>query len=114
MCPALNTVIELQGAYPSAIYKSLLVTIKECNNATDPSRPCATQAEVDALFVSRGHTLFSTLFMINSVVNPDSTEYIDNYLEDKHIATFGKSMGSLTGITLSDYVIDTDTSVWPF
>jgi hypothetical protein len=36
------------------------------------------------------------------------------FVEDTEFAYFGPSMGVEAFVELSDYIIDTDTSIWPF
>lgn len=85
-----------------------------CNNATDPSRPCEPQANIDVLFTANSNSFYFTFYFINSVVNPDSTDYIDYYLEDKNYVLFGPQIASETFLYITDFTIDTDNSIWPY
>ena len=48
------------------------------------------------------------------MVNPDSVDYIDYYLEDKNYALFGPQIACDVLFEVSDYTIETDNSIWPF
>lgn len=44
LCPPINYTFDLYGKYSSDNSQQFGIEIYPCNNATDPSRPCATQA----------------------------------------------------------------------
>lgn len=80
MCPPIGASYDLFGKYSADHYQIVGLEVYPCNNATDPSRPCESQSAVDALFAANYNSFYFTFYFINSVVNPDSTDYIDYYL----------------------------------
>jgi len=80
LCPPIGASYDIYGKYTSDKSQQLGLEVYPCDNATEPSRPCATPAEIDALFVSNYNSFYFTLYTINEIVNPDSTDYIDYYL----------------------------------
>lgn len=44
LCPHIGDSFEIVGKYTSDYYKQLMFTVAPCNNGTDPTRPCASQA----------------------------------------------------------------------
>lgn len=42
LCPPMNTYFNVSGKYSSEYYNQYIVKVAACNNATDPSRPCAS------------------------------------------------------------------------
>lgn len=53
-----------------------MINIYPCDNATDPSRPCATQTEIDTLFVNNLDNFYLGFYFINKVVNPNKVDYV--------------------------------------
>ena len=114
MCPQIGSNFDIYGKYSSQDYQYLGLEVYPCNNATDPSRPCASQAEVDSLFAANYNNFYFTFYFINTVVNPDSTDFVDYYLEDKNYVLFGTQIASETYLYVTDFTIDTDNSIWPY
>lgn len=80
MCPPLGASFDIYGKLTSENFQQISILVYPCNNATDPSRPCASQSEIDALFAANGNNLYFTYYFINTVINPDNPHYIDYYL----------------------------------
>jgi hypothetical protein len=43
LCPPIGLNIEIFGKYSSSVYSTYGISVNECSNDTDPSRPCASQ-----------------------------------------------------------------------
>lgn len=114
LCPPLGSSYELFGKISDPRNQVIGFTVLPCNNATDPSRTCQSQAAVDALFAANANSLYFTYYFINSVINADSVDYIDYYLEDKNYAVFGANIAVDASIEISDYTINSDNSILPF
>jgi hypothetical protein len=114
LCPPIGAEYEIFGKYTSDFYKQIIFTVSPCNNATDPNRPCASQAEIDQLFLDHGDWFYFTFYYINTIVNPDQPTYKSYYLEDTAYVIFGKQMGVESYLYFADFDIQTDYSIWPF
>ena len=79
LCIPLNIAPVLMGKYYSNLQTTLDIKISKCNNDTDPSRPCAPQAEIDDYLYNNGPIYF-TPFFINPLINPQNKEYFKLYL----------------------------------
>lgn len=90
LCPPIGAQYDIVGKYTSDFYKQLVFTVAPCNNATDPSRPCASQQEIDQLFSDNGDWFYFTYYYINTIINPDQPSYKSYYLEDSAYLIFGK------------------------
>lgn len=93
--------------------KYLQVQFKKCNNATDPTRPCATQAEIQFYEDNYGPFLLG-LFFVNPLFNPGDIEYLDFALKDLNYVTFTSKLGVYANVYIQDYTIITDESIMPF
>lgn len=80
LCPPLGSKYEIFGKYSSEKYQQMAFLVYPCNNATDPSRPCAPQADIDQMFADNGDYFYFTFYFINTVINPDNPTYKSFYL----------------------------------
>ena len=93
LCLPLNKTYAVAGNYISEIQKSLDITVSKCNNATDPSRPCATPAEIEA-FLRSDSQFYWTPYFMNPLINPQNDNYLTYYLEDKWYVMSGYNYGT--------------------
>jgi hypothetical protein len=114
LCPPIGSKYEIFGKYSSEKYQQMAFQVYPCNNATDPSRPCASQEEIDQVFADNSDYFYFTFYFINTVINPDNPVYKSYYLEDEVYVIFGKELGTETRLYFSDFTINTDYSIWPF
>lgn len=114
LCPPIGYSFDLYGKYSADIYQQLGFFVYPCTNESDPLRPCAPQSEIDQLFVDRGDWFYFTFYFVNTVINPDQTDYKTHYLEDEDYVIFGKHMGVESFVYFTDYAISTDYSIFPF
>lgn len=80
LCPPMNTIMNLYGKYSSEYSSQYIVTAAACNNATDPSRPCASPDEIQKFFQDNYNYLYFTLYFSNPQINPDEKDYKKYYL----------------------------------
>jgi len=66
-----NVSAVLKGTYSSDLQTTLDVVLKKCNNATDPSRLCAPQDEIDA-FLAANSPFYFTPYFYNPLLNPQT------------------------------------------
>ena len=71
LCMPLNVRAVLNGTYFSDLQSTLDIVIEKCNNATDASRPCATQAEIDT-YMQANSPLYFTPYFYNPLINAQS------------------------------------------
>jgi hypothetical protein len=69
LCPPLNYSFSLQGKFTSPDMKEIEIGVYKCNDALDPSRPCANSTTIDQ------HELYFEQFIlslnyINPLINP--------------------------------------------
>jgi hypothetical protein len=69
LCLPVNQTFNVSGKYISTTQRSIDITVSKCNNATDPSRPCATPDEIDA-FLRSDSQLYWTPYFMNPLINP--------------------------------------------
>jgi hypothetical protein len=67
-CIPLNTSFKLQGTHITAKFASIDFNISPCKNSTDASRPCAPQADIDALF-NKHKNFYLMVHYTNPVIN---------------------------------------------
>jgi hypothetical protein len=114
LCPAIGSQYDIRGKYTSDLYQDLIFTVAPCNNATDPSRPCASPDEITQLFADNNDWFYFTFYYINTIINPDQPTYKSYYLEDTAYVIFSPEMGVESYLYFSDFSIETDYSIWPF
>lgn len=76
------------------------------------NRTCADQSII-ANELSKSTYLSLNYYFINTIINPDDTEYLKTYLEDRHFFTFTFDYGTKVNLFISSYKINTDESLWP-
>jgi hypothetical protein len=80
LCPPIGAEYDILGKLTSDNYQQMLFGIAPCNNATDPTRKCATPEQIQQNFeYNRGYFYF-TFYYINTIINPDQPEYKTYYL----------------------------------
>ncbi len=102
LCPPLDSKYLLQGSYFSEIFSTLSISLKECTNSSNPSRPCYPQNEIDDLFTKYGNFYF-TINYLNTVINPGEVSYLSYYLESNDFAIISTGAGSELYYQFSDY-----------
>lgn len=61
------------------------------------------------------HTsFFFNFFYSNTLLNPDQTQPISMFLEDKDFTMFSPTLGTFTNIYLGEYAMETDESIFPW
>ena len=61
---------------------------------------------------NNGGSIPFQLYYVNTIMNPDQTDYKTQYVEEKYTGYIG--LGLDIKLEASDYQISTDTSIWPF
>jgi len=112
LCPPLGTQIPIQGKVTSDVFRYSDVRIKKCNDITDPTRKCRNATEISTYLTANSH-FFLNVYFLNSLVNPNSEQYITYYLEDRNYVQFTTNVGGLVNVFVSRYEVTTDHSVWP-
>ncbi len=71
LCPKIGTEINFEGTYSSSLFSTMSISLHPCSNSTDPSRPCASQEEIDLFVDNNGQWNYFSLYYVNSVINAD-------------------------------------------
>lgn len=71
---------------------TLDVSINKCTNNSGNPRPCASQADIDTLFLDNGN-FYYTIYFLNALINPASHNYLTYYLEDSNYLMFNDKGG---------------------
>lgn len=75
LCPSNDANAELQGKFTSESFKLLKLKISKCNNATDPTRPCADDSEINKSMIYNVN-----YFFMNAYVNSGTLDPVGYYL----------------------------------
>jgi hypothetical protein len=114
LCPAVGAAFHLEGSYLGAAFSQYMVRVTACHNETDPDRPCAPQADIEAQsFHGKGFYYFN-IYYSNPMINADQKDFISYYVEDRTYVMFGDSVGTESFLYFSDYTVTTDSSIWPY
>lgn len=89
------------------------ISVKSCSILTGENRTCVNDSYIDTNITSNGPISFNYYF-VNTIINPDSSEYLGFYLEDRNYFQFTKTIGTSANIFISTYSIETDESLWPW
>ena len=87
--------------------------MEPCSNNSFDSRPCHSQADIDAFMASEGN-FFYTIYFLNPLLNPGQEDYLTYYLEDSNYVIFSSTGAEEAQILVEDYTINTDESIIPF
>ena len=87
------------------------IAVHPCRNETGVT--CASQAKIDQLFQQYSN-FYLTYNYINPVINPNSVQFMDYYLEGNDYIIFSDKIGAEAWVYFSDYSIVTDNSIWPY
>lgn len=111
LCPPNDLDFSLQGKFSENIFDYAQIEVNKCNNALDPSRPCANDTYI--LSKLSGKSFYLNFYFINSLINPNNEKPISYYLEDRNYIQFNYQKGGLINLFISKYQITTDRSIWP-
>lgn len=109
LCLPLGAELPIQGSYTSSVNYEVLIEVFPCANKTT----CATQLEIRELFQTHGN-FYLSLNYVNPVINPNSVNFMDYYLEGNDYIIFSDTVGSQAWVYFSDYSVITDNSIWPY
>ena len=112
MCMPLNLEVEIKGKYASEVSQLLEVSISQCTNSSQWTVPCAPQTTIDQLFANDTNFFF-TLYFINPIINADSQEFLEYYIEDSNYIIFSATRGEECQLLMEDFTINTDESIIP-
>lgn len=112
LCPPMNFDLPLQGIYTSPENFLLLLSVTPCTNSSIFDRDCAPQADIDNL-IATYHNFYLTMNYINPVISPTQPDHISYYLEANDYVIFSDTVGAEAWVYFSDFVINTDDSIWP-
>jgi hypothetical protein len=110
----MNLTMDIYGKYASKKYSEYVAVVSACNNATNPSQPCATPEEIKEYMEAKANYIYFTVYFTNTQINSDRKNYKQYYIEDKSYSIFGSSIGSESYLYITDYTVSTDYSIWPF
>lgn len=96
------------------MFKYVKISVQtSCSIGSSDNRTCASASTIDNLMASSGGYLTFNYYYLNTIINPDNSKYLDNYLEDRNYFTFTRNMGMSANVFISSYTITTDSSLWP-
>lgn len=107
LCPPIGRSIPIQGKFTSKIFQYAEIRILKCNASTNSSKTCAN----DSRLINKTFTY--NLYILNSLINPSSPNYLSYYLEDRNYVQFTTTFTSLINIYVSNYQITTDEGIMP-
>lgn len=113
LCPEIGFSSAIYGKYTSEKSSILSLEVGRCIDSPGMD-PCASDDQIATFWDENGGSTLFAYYYINKIINPDQPEYKQLFIEDTEFAYFGPSMGVEAFVELSDYTIDTDTSIWPF
>ena len=102
LCPMPNLEIELQGKYSSDMFKHYKIGVKQCNDSIDPTRKCVDANKIDK-FLNAQETFTFNFYFINTIINPGSSKFLDNYLDDRNYFLFTPADGITANLFISSF-----------
>ena len=92
-CPPANSTFYLSGDYTSNILRYVNVSVNTCMPFLDPTRPCASASEVQAVFDQLNDAIRFKIYFTNPLINPGQKDYKSYYLESTTYINFGATSG---------------------
>lgn len=96
----------MQGKFTSEVFQYAEVEVVRCSSDS-PNKTCADESDFE------NSTFHFNVYILNTLINPGSQDYITYYLEDRNFILFTTAYSSLVSIFISDYEITTDESISP-
>jgi hypothetical protein len=112
LCLPPNITLEFQGKYSSDVFKYAKIAVQNCTIAAGDNRTCASPSFINN-FITANSGVTLNYYFVNTVINPQKTDYLSYYLEDRNYFTFTQTLGMTANIFISTFTIDTDLSLWP-
>lgn len=102
LCPIPGLEIELQGKYSSDMFKHYKIGVKQCNESIDLTRKCVDANKIDK-FLNAQETFTFNFYFINTIINPGSQKFTDNFLDDRNYFLFTPADGITANLFISSY-----------
>lgn len=81
--------------------------MQNCSIGAGDNRTCASSTFIDNFIKSSGSVTLNYYF-INTVLNPQDSQYLSYYLEDRNYFTFTRTLGMTANVFISTFTVDTD------
>ena len=105
LCMPLNSSFDLYGKLSLSVVSSIAIRINRCNNTSNATRPCANSSVLDTFLSPELGVYTLSIYAVNPIINPGSTDYLDWEVDDSTSLTFSFQQGSMLSSTLEDYTI---------
>lgn len=107
LCPKIGQEIPMQGKFTSELFQYAEIEVVKCVADNSTGKTCADESTF------RDKNFHFNVFLLNTLINPSSQDYITYYLEDRNFILFTNTYSGILSIFVSDYEITTDESIIP-
>ena len=112
LCPPLGQAFQIGGRVTSQIYKQMSINVLPCNSVTTGN--CANSSTLSAAQAATGGVFTLSFPVISTIVNANSQNYLQTYLDDRNYFYFSQTLGVKASAFVEQYTIDTDVSIMPY